>query len=152
MRACIQRVTSAKVTVDQQVIGNIGLGMLVLLGVADGDTETDLRTLADKLAGLRIFEDGEGHMNRALEDVGGEMLVVSQFTLLADCRKGRRPSFTGAAAPDMANEFYLQFVENIRQRGIHVETGEFAADMKVELVNDGPVTIWLDSKELCVRK
>ena len=147
MRACIQRVTSAKVTVDQQVIGKIGLGMLVLLGVADGDTETDLRTLADKLAGLRIFEDGEGHMNRALEDVGGEMLVVSQFTLFGDTSHGRRPSFFGAAAPEMANALYERFLADCAALGFPPQHGIFGAKMEVASVNDGPVTLWIDTEE-----
>ncbi|MDO4570105.1 MAG: D-aminoacyl-tRNA deacylase [Planctomycetia bacterium] len=148
MRACIQRVSSARVRVGDEICGEIGSGVLVLLGVAADDTELDRRLLADKMAGLRIFDDAEGKMNLSLEDVGGAVLVVSQFTLLADCRKGRRPGFTQAAEPQKGMNEYCAFVEYLRQKGLKVETGRFRAMMKVELINDGPVTIWLDSREL----
>jgi D-aminoacyl-tRNA deacylase len=152
MRACVQRVSRAKVTVDGQVCGEIGRGTLVLLGVAAGDTEADARALADKIAGLRIFEDDQGKMNLALADVGGAMLVVSQFTLMADCRKGRRPSFSDAAAPELAERLYQVFVHAVATSGIPVATGRFREHMEVELLNDGPVTLLLDSEQLAVGK
>lgn len=145
MRAVVQRIDRASVTVDGQVTGRAGRGLLVLLGVAAGDTEKDLRYIADKVAGLRIFEDEAGKMNLSVRDVGGEILAVSQFTLCGDCRKGRRPSFDKAADPETAVVFYEQFVCLCRKAGIHVETGVFRAHMLVELVNNGPVTILLDS-------
>lgn len=148
MRACIQRVSSAQVEVNGEIVGRIGQGILVLLGVSGSDTNADLTALADKMAGLRIFEDPDEKMNLSLADVGGEILVVSQFTLYADCRKGRRPSFTEAAPPEKAERDYLAFVEYLRGKGFHVETGKFRAMMNVSLTNDGPVTIWLDSEEL----
>ncbi len=148
MRACVQRVSRAKVTVGHETCGQIGRGMLVLLGVAGDDSEADARALAEKTAGMRIFEDPQGKMNLALADVGGAMLVVSQFTLLADCRKGRRPSFTDAAGPELAERLYQVFVHAVATRGIQVATGRFREQMEVELVNDGPVTILLDSREL----
>ena len=148
MRACIQRVRRARVTVGGQVTGEIAAGMLVLLGVAGDDTETDARQMAQKIAGLRVFEDGQGKMNLAVSDVGGSMLVVSQFTLLGDCRKGRRPSFTEAAGPELAVRLYEVFVAAVAALGIPVATGKFREHMEVELVNDGPVTLWLDSREL----
>ncbi len=148
MRACIQRVNRAKVTVGGELSGQIGRGLLVLLGVAEGDAEDEARRMAEKIVGLRIFEDEQEKMNLGLADIGGEMLVVSQFTLLADCRKGRRPSFTAAAPPEQAEALYEVFAEEIRQRGITVATGRFQQHMEVELVNDGPVTILLDSEEL----
>lgn len=147
MRACIQRVSKASVTVDGEVTGAIERGLLVLLGVADDDEDKDLRWMADKIVDLRIFEDDAGKMNRSLADVGGAMLVVSQFTLLGDCRKGRRPSFVHAAPPETAERMYGQFVEQVRARGIEVATGVFRAHMDVALVNDGPVTLLLDSKQ-----
>jgi D-aminoacyl-tRNA deacylase len=147
MRACIQRVSSARVIIDGETVGEIGLGLLVLLGVAAEDVDADLRWMVDKVIGLRVFEDAEGKMNLALADVGGELLVVSQFTLLGDCRRGRRPSFIGAAPPEQAERMYEQFVEAARQQGIRVATGRFRTHMNVELVNDGPVTILLDSTE-----
>ena len=147
MRACVQRVTSAKVVVDAKIVGAIGRGLLVLLGVAADDDDGDLRWLVDKVVGLRVFEDDEGKMNLGLEEVGGEMLVVSQFTLLGDCRKGRRPSFTAAAPPEMAEQMYERFVEEARGLGVRVATGVFRAHMQVELVNDGPVTLVIDSAE-----
>jgi len=146
MRACVQRVSRAKVTVGGKVSGQIGAGLLVLLGVAHDDTETDARQLAEKLAGLRIFEDDQQKMNLALEDVGSAMLVVSQFTLLGDCRKGRRPSFTAAAPPELAEKLYTVFVDAVAAAGIEVATGRFREHMEVELVNDGPVTLLLDTR------
>lgn len=148
MRAVVQRVSEASVTIDGQVVGQIGKGLLVLLGVAEGDSDVQMRILADKISGLRIFEDDAGKMNLALADVCGEMLVVSQFTLLGDCRKGRRPSFTGAAAPEVAEQLYDQFAAEVRTKGIPVATGKFRANMQVALVNDGPVTMLLDTREL----
>jgi D-aminoacyl-tRNA deacylase len=148
MRACVQRVSRAKVTVAGELTGEIGLGMLVLLGVAQGDAEGDARQLADKLAGLRIFEDAQQKMNLALADVGGAMLVVSQFTLLGDCRKGRRPSFTDAAPPELAERLYQVFVAAVAAQGIPVATGRFREHMEIELVNDGPVTLLIDTREL----
>ena len=147
MRACIQRVSSARVRVEGETVGEIGRGLLVLLGVAAGDGPAELRWMVDKVLGLRIFDDGEGKMNLALADVAGELLVVSQFTLLGDCRKGRRPSFIGAAAPEMAERMYDEFVAAARAAGVTTATGRFRTTMAVELVNDGPVTIWIDSVE-----
>lgn len=147
MRACIQRVTSAQVTVDGEVVGQIQRGLLVLLGVAQGDTEKDLGFLVDKIVGLRIFDDADGKMNLGLKEIGGALLIVSQFTLLGDCRKGRRPSFVEAAAPETASAMYQQFVQHARALGVPVETGVFQANMQVALVNDGPVTILLDSRK-----
>ena len=149
MKAVLQRVKNASVTVDGALISEIGQGLLVLLGVADGDTERDADVLASKIANLRIFSDADDKMNLSLLTVGGEMLVVSQFTLCANCVKGRRPDFFSAAKPDEANRLYLYFCERIKNEGIAtVKTGEFGADMQVELLNDGPVTILLDSGEL----
>ena len=148
MRACVQRVTSGSVTVDGEVIGQIAAGLVVLLGVGPDDDDTDVRFMADKLTQLRIFEDAEEKMNLSLIDTGGAMLVVSQFTLMGDCRKGRRPSFVAAARPEQANELYEQFVAEVKSRGVEVATGKFQAMMKVELVNDGPVTMLVDSKKL----
>lgn len=175
MRACVQRVSSASVTVDGQVVGRIGRGLLVLLGVAADDTAGDAVQLADKIVDLRIFNDADGQMNRSLleivqeeprreteqggagqRDVGqggagqgrAGMLVVSQFTLLGDCRKGRRPSFIAAAGPELAEQLYEVFAEHVRQRGISVVTGKFRAHMDVALVNDGPVTVLVDTRKL----
>ncbi len=148
MRACIQRVSRASVTVEGQIVGQIGQGLLVLLGVAQGDTEKDARYLAEKTVGLRIFEDDQGRMNRSLIEQGGGLLVVSQFTLLGDVRKGRRPSFIDAAPPEEANRLYEVFVAAAAELGATVATGRFQAHMDVELVNDGPVTILLDSRKL----
>lgn len=147
MRAVVQRVSQAKVVVENDVVGQIGRGFVVLLGVAQGDTAGDVSTMADKLVGLRVFDDAEGKMNLALADVGGAMLLVSQFTLLGDCRKGRRPSFIDAAAPEMAERMYEEFVAATRGAGIRVATGKFRTHMEVELVNDGPVTLLLDSAD-----
>ncbi len=148
MRACIQRVSRASVSVHGEVVGQIGRGLVVLLGIGQDDNQAEAVKLADKVIGLRIFEDSAGKMNLALQDVGGSVLVVSQFTLFADCRKGRRPSFVGAAPPELAAELYSFFVDFLRNRGVPVATGRFREHMLVELVNDGPVTIWLDSREL----
>ena len=145
MRAVVQRVSKSSVTVENHVVGKIGKGLLVLLGVAKGDEPPDADFMAEKIAKLRIFEDDEHKMNRSLMDTQGEMLVVSQFTLLGDCRKGRRPSFVQAAPPDIADRLYLQFVEAVRSKGLHVETGQFQAMMAVSLINDGPVTLVLES-------
>jgi D-aminoacyl-tRNA deacylase len=147
MRACVQRVREARVTVAGETVGEIGQGLLVLLGVAEGDSENEARSLAEKLSGLRIFEDDAGKMNLGLADVDGSMLVVSQFTLLGDCRKGRRPSFTGAAPPELAERLYELYVNEVRAKGLRVATGKFRANMQVALVNDGPVTLLLDTKE-----
>lgn len=145
MRVVLQRVSRAKVTVDGEVTGEIGRGLLVLVGVGRGDTEADADYLADKTAGLRIFEDAEGKMNRSVIDAGGAVLVVSQFTLYGDVRKGKRPSFDGAAPPQAARELYEYFVARVRAAGLPCETGPFQEMMQVELVNEGPVTILLDS-------
>lgn len=148
MRAIVQRVDRACVTVDGQTTGAIKKGLLVLVGVTADDTEKDIQYLADKVTGLRIFEDEEGKMNLSVKDVGGSILSVSQFTLYGDCRKGKRPSFDKAAKPEMANEFYERFNELCRIQGIDVETGIFRAHMLVELVNNGPVTLILDSSKI----
>ena len=148
MRAVIQRVREARVEVDGATVGAIGTGMLVLLGVARDDTVADAAYLAEKTAGLRIFEDGDGKMNLALPEVGGAVLVVSQFTLLGDCRKGRRPGFTEAAPPELADALYGDFAATLRARGLTVATGVFRAEMLVHLVNDGPVTLLLDSRKI----
>ncbi|MEM8943612.1 MAG: D-aminoacyl-tRNA deacylase [Planctomycetota bacterium] len=147
MRACIQRVSEARVVVENVTTGEIGVGLLVLLGVAAPDTDAELHWLADKIVNLRIFSDDEGKMNRSLIDVGGAMLVVSQFTLYGDCRKGRRPSFVDAAPPGQAERMYEDFVTYVQGQGVTVETGRFRADMKVSLTNDGPVTMWIDTAE-----
>jgi D-tyrosyl-tRNA(Tyr) deacylase len=146
MRSVVQRVSRAAVRVDRRVVGEIGPGLLVLLGVAAGDGEEDARWSADKIAQLRIFEDAAGKMNRSVEEVGGGVLVVSQFTLLGDARKGNRPSFVAAAAPEVANALYERVAVRLRERGLAVATGVFRATMEVELVNDGPVTLLLDSR------
>ena len=148
MRAVVQRVSRAQVTINDYVAGEIGHGLLVLLGVAQTDTEADADYLADKITGLRIFEDPTGKMNLAAADVGGAVLVVSQFTLYGDVRRGKRPSFDAAAAPDQARQLYEYFVACIRSAGLACETGRFQESMQVELVNDGPVTILLDSSKI----
>ena len=148
MRAVVQRVSRADVTVDGETVGQIGPGCLVRLGVAADDQRDDVIATATKIVGLRVFEDDAGKMNRSLADVGGAMLVVSQFTLLGDCRTGRRPSFVAAAPPERANALYQEFIAEVRGQGITVETGKFQADMKVSLTNDGPVTLLIDSKKL----
>jgi len=145
MRAVVQRVSRARVTVNGETAGEIGLGLLVLLGVGQADTESDATYLAKKVAGLRIFEDDHGKMNRSVQDVGGSVLAVSQFTLYGDVRRGKRPSFDAAAAPEKARQLYEFFVQCIRAVGLKCETGRFQEMMKVELVNEGPVTILLDS-------
>lgn len=147
MRAVVQRVSRARVTVGDHVVGEIGQGLLVLLAVSRPDTEADADYLADKVAGLRIFEDCHGKMNQSVRDVGGSVLAVSQFTLYGDVRHGRRPSFEAAAPPEKAQALYEYFVERIRATGLLFETGRFQAMMQVELVNDGPVTILLDSSK-----
>ncbi len=147
MRAVIQRVSEASVCVNQQTVGSIAQGLMVLLGVARQDTSQDAASLAEKTAGLRIFEDATGKMNRSVEEIGGGILVVSQFTLLGDCRKGRRPGFTDAAPPELADQLYEEYVTALRRRGINIATGVFRADMQVALINDGPVTMLLDSRK-----
>lgn len=146
MIAVVQRVKNASVTVENETIGKIGPGIVVLLGVADTDTPSDIDFLSEKIVNLRIFEDDQGKMNRSLMDSGGEILVVSQFTLLGDCRKGRRPSFVHAAEPEKAETYYQDFVERIREMGLSPQTGRFRAVMDVSLVNDGPVTLIVKSK------
>ena len=148
MRAVLQRVTQAKVTVDGRTVGEIGGGLVVLLGVREGDTPEDADKLADKTANLRIFSDADGKFNLSLLDVGGAALVVSQFTLYGDSRKGRRPSFSDAALPAVAESLVARFCGALRTFGVHVEEGQFQADMMVEIHNDGPFTIWLDSSDL----
>lgn len=145
MRAVVQRVSRAKVTVNGEITGEIGLGLLVLLGVGHNDTEADVQYLTDKIAGLRVFEDDAGKMNRSVHDAGGSVLAVSQFTLYGDVRRGKRPSFDDAAPPDQARRLYELFVERIRAAGLRCQTGRFQEMMQVELVNEGPVTILLDS-------
>lgn len=148
MRAVVQRVTQASVAVAGEVRGAVGKGFMVLVGVEAGDGDADARYIADKVAGLRVFEDAAGKMNLALAEVQGAILAISQFTLLGDARGGRRPGFTAAARPEVANSLYERVVADWRARGISVETGVFGADMAVSLVNDGPVTILLDSRKL----
>lgn len=148
MRLVVQRVSRARVTVGERETGAIGTGLLVLLGVGTGDTDDQAAWAADKVAGLRIFEDDEGKMNRCVVDVDGAVLIVSQFTLYGDVRRGRRPAFTAAAPPDEADRLYRGVCDALREKGVRVETGEFRAHMQVELVNDGPVTILLDSSRL----
>jgi D-tyrosyl-tRNA(Tyr) deacylase len=148
MRAVVQRVSRAEVRVGEEIVGRIGMGLLVLLGVGKTDTEAAGEVLAEKIANLRVFDDDHGKMNRSLLEISGQALCVSQFTLYGDCRKGRRPSYDQAAAPDQAVRFYESFVNSLRQRGVPTETGRFRAKMDVELVNDGPVTLLLDSDRL----
>jgi len=145
MRAVVQRVSRAQVAVKGEIIGQIGLGLLVLLGVGRDDAEADASYLAEKIAGLRVFEDDHGKMNRSVQDIGGSVLAVSQFTLYGDGRRGKRPSFDAAAPPEKASQLYEFFVEQIRSAGLRCETGRFQEMMQVELVNEGPVTILLDS-------
>lgn len=146
MRAVVQRVTQSHVEIEGKIVGKIDAGMMVLLGVQQGDEADDLRFMIDKLTNLRIFSDEQGKMNRSLIDTGGAMLLISQFTLLGDCSRGRRPSFVQAELPGRARSLYEELAEKLRDLGIRVETGVFAADMQVHLVNDGPVTILLDSR------
>ena len=148
MRAVLTRVTSASVTIDGDVVGQIGQGFLILLGVGPEDTPETSRYLAEKCLGLRVFEDENGKMNRSLEDVQGQVLVVSQFTLYGNCRKGRRPSFTEAAPPELGNRMYEQFLQDCEALGFAPQHGQFGADKKVASVNDGPVTLTLDTDEL----
>lgn len=148
MRAVVQRVKNASVEVDEKVIGEISHGLLVFLGVGDGDTEQDMKYIADKVIGLRIFSDADDKMNLSVTDVGGEILVISQFTLYGDCKKGRRPNFTSSMEPKGAEAMYEKFVKYIRDNGIGTQCGEFGADMKVSLLNDGPVTLILDSSKI----
>lgn len=145
MRAVVQKVTAAKVQVEGEVVGEIGRGLMVLVGVGHGDGPADVKWLAGKLIGLRIFEDDDGKMNRSVEDVDGGVLLVSQFTLWGDCRKGRRPSFVDAAPPELAEPLYEELVEEVRRLGRPVATGRFRTHMEVTLTNDGPVTLWLES-------
>ena len=148
MRAVLTRVTSASVTIDGEVVGKIGRGFLILLGVGPNDTEKECRYLAEKALGLRVFEDENGKMNLGLSDVGGQVLVVSQFTLYGNCRKGRRPSFVGAAGPELGNALYEKFLSDCEELGYPPQHGQFGADMQVASVNDGPVTLILDTEEL----
>lgn len=147
MRAVVQKVASSKVTVDNEVVGQINKGLLVLLGVTHDDTSRDVDYMVDKITNLRIFEDENEKMNLSLKDVEGEILAVSQFTLYGDCRRGRRPSFTDAARPEVANPLYEEFVNKVKDQGISVGTGKFGAHMMVDLTNDGPVTILLESRK-----
>ena len=146
MKTVIQRVKSANVKVGGETIGAINKGLLILIGVEPDDTEAEVNWIGDKIANLRIFEDSEGKMNRSVFDIEGSVLIVSQFTLLADCRRGRRPAFTGAAEPEKANSLYLKLVSIFQDLGIPTETGQFGADMEVSLINDGPVTLLVDRK------
>lgn len=148
MRAVVQRVLEARVKVDGEIIGEIGKGLLAFVGVENGDAEKDADYLAEKISGLRIFEDENGKMNLSCAEVSGQALVVSQFTLSGDCRKGRRPSFVAAASPVKAERLYLRVADAVSARGITTATGKFRADMKVELINDGPVTLLLDSRKV----
>ena len=148
MRLVIQRVLESSVSVDGRIVGKSGPGFMVLCGVEDGDTQADLKYCVDKTAGLRIFEDDEGKMNRSILDVGGEILAIPQFTLHGDARRGKRPSFITAARPELAVPMYDAYCQGLRDAGIHVETGIFQADMKVSLINDGPVTILIDSRRI----
>ena len=148
MRAVLTRVKSASVTIDGEVVGKIGKGFLILLGVGPEDTREHCRYLAQKALGLRIFEDENGKMNLGLDQIGGEVLVVSQFTLYGNCRKGRRPSFTDAAPPELGNELYEAFLQECEALGYPPQHGRFGADMQVASINDGPVTLWLDTQQL----
>jgi D-tyrosyl-tRNA(Tyr) deacylase len=148
MRALLQRVSRASVTVDEQLVGQIGRGLLVLLGIGEGDSEAQVKTLVDKIVYLRIFADDEGKMNRSLLNIGGEVLLVSQFTLYADLRRGRRPSFTSAAPPAIAEPLFEHFKHALASYGLTIASGIFGASMQIDLRNEGPVTIWLDSEEL----
>ncbi|MDQ0417764.1 D-tyrosyl-tRNA(Tyr) deacylase [Croceifilum oryzae] len=152
MRVVIQRVSEASVTVDEQIVGAINQGLLLLVGITENDGEEEVQTLAEKVVHLRIFEDEEGKMNKSLLDLGGAILSVSQFTLYGDCRKGRRPSFMAAARPELAQPLYERFNEQLRHFGVEVQTGIFGAMMDVSLHNDGPVTILLDSQDLVKKK
>ena len=146
MRVCIQRVSRGVVRVDNKIFGQIAGGMVILLGVATEDTAADIQWMTQKILNLRFFSDEVGQMNRSIMDIGGEILIVSQFTLFGDCRKGRRPSFVQAAPPEKADEIYQTFIRRIQAAGVTIATGKFGADMQLELVNDGPVTLWIDSR------
>ncbi len=148
MRAVVQRVTNSSVTVDEQITGQIGKGLMVLIGVEEGDTEKDAEYIAKKVTALRVFDDAEGVMNLSVQDIGGEILAVSQFTLLGDVRKGNRPSYFTAARPEEADRLYRKVIDLIKEKGIHVEEGVFQAEMLVKIDNDGPVTILLESHKL----
>lgn len=148
MRAVIQRVSQASVRIGGKTCGKIGRGLVILLGIRRGDNENDLRWLADKIVNLRIFGDQDGKMNLSAADIDGEVLIISQFTLYGDCRKGRRPGFSGAAAPDIAEPLYNKFIQEIENRRLRVASGTFQAEMAVELTNDGPVTLLLDSEKI----
>ncbi|MFN3327706.1 MAG: D-aminoacyl-tRNA deacylase [Fervidobacterium pennivorans] len=148
MRAVVQRVTKASVSVDNEVVGKISNGIVILLGVGKDDTEEDAKYLAEKIVNLRIFDDEDGKMNFSLLDVKGQALIISQFTLYGDCRRGRRPSYSDSAPPDLAKALYEKFIELVKNYDVHVETGIFAAHMLVEIHNDGPVTLLLDSKKV----
>ncbi len=148
MRACVQRVLESSVKVEGEVVGRIGRGLLVLLGVGQQDAERDARWLAERIVGLRVFEDSDGKMNLSLAEIQGAMLVVSQFTLYGDCRKGRRPSFSAAAPPELAERLYETFIAAVGVQGVEVAAGQFQAHMEVDLINDGPVTLLLDSGKL----
>lgn len=147
MRVVVQRVSSSKVIVDQKVVGSIGRGLNLLIGISKDDTYEDLKYIKDKVVNLRVFEDEENKMNRSILDIQGEILAISQFTLYGDCRKGRRPNFMNAMGGEEANELYEDFLKMLKESGLRVEKGEFGADMKVYIQNDGPVTILLDSKK-----
>lgn len=147
MRAVVQRVTEASVGVEGKVVGQIGKGLLIFLGIGKDDGKKDIDYLVDKTTGLRIFQDKDDKMNLSVKDIGGELLIVSQFTLYGDVRKGKRPSFTNSAHPELGEKYYQEFIEKVRNLGINVESGVFGADMKISLINDGPVTIMIDSKK-----
>ena len=151
MKIVAQRVSRASVAIEGRVAGAIGAGLCILVGIAPADTDREVAWMAEKIANLRIFGDDAGKMNRSLAEIGGSVLAVSQFTLYADCRKGRRPSFTGAAGPELGETLYERFVEKLRDMGIVVETGVFGAEMTVEIVNEGPVTMILDSEEISAK-
>ena len=148
MRALIQRVKRASVTINSEVTGKINEGLLIFLGVGEDDTEKQVQYLVEKCTGLRIFTDEQDKMNLSVKDIKGEILVVSQFTLYGDCKKGKRPSFVRAARPETAIPLYESFIAHCKNTGLNVQTGEFGADMQIELINDGPVTIWLDTEEM----
>ena len=148
MRALIQRVKRASVTINSQITGKINEGLLIFLGVGEDDTEKQVQYLVEKCTGLRIFTDEQDKMNLSVKDINGEILVVSQFTLYGDCKKGKRPSFVRAARPETAIPLYESFIAHCKNTGLNIQTGEFGADMQIELINDGPVTIWLDTEEM----
>ena len=152
MRIVIQRVSSSRVSADEKTVGEIGAGLCLFVGVSPADDARTAAWAASKIANLRIFEDSEGKMNRSLLDIGGEVLAISQFTLFADCRKGRRPSFIGAAEPSLANSLYESFAANFREMGVSVKTGVFGAEMNVDIINNGPVTIILDTEDIMDKK